>query len=51
MVSWLGEDEQDFCDFGDLGSDFGGNFADFRDLGLIWVVILLISMIWGRFGL
>ena len=32
MVSWLGKDYQDF--------------GDLDDLGLIWVEMLLISMIW-----
>ena len=45
MVSWLGKDEQDFCDFGDLGSDFD----HVGDLGLVLVLILVISVIWGRF--
>ena len=47
MVSWLGKDEQDFGDFGDLGLDFdyfgydfGGDFDDLADLGSI-------SVIWG----
>ena len=35
MVSWLGRDYQ--------------NVDDVGELGLIWVVILLISVIWGRF--
>ena len=30
--------------------DLGSDFCDFGDLGLIWVVIFVIAMIWGRFG-
>ena len=32
MVPWLGKDSQDFCDVGDLGSDF-------TDSGFILLVI------------
>ena len=50
MAPWPGHDYQDRYNFGDVMSDFGHS-ADFGDLGLIWVVILLISVIWHRFGL
>ena len=29
--------------------DFGCDFYDFGDLGSIWVVLSMISVIWGRF--
>ncbi len=39
----------DFGDFNDSGVDLGGDGADFVDLALICIVILLISVIWDRF--
>ena len=33
-----------------IGVEFGGDFNDFGDLVLIWVVIWMISVIWGGFG-
>ena len=39
----------DFFDFADLGSDLAGEFA--VSLFWAWLVILLASMIWARFGL
>ena len=36
----------DFADFGDLGPIWVVIFRDFCDLGVILVLILLISLIW-----
>ena len=35
MVSWLGKDQQDFCDFGALASIWVVNLVDFGDLARI----------------